>query len=234
MTVHETLRDSFGTDYVRSTLNRQRGGHEFLTSDDVEQSLVPLLGNARAVSGHLFRPPICVPDAQTLYATTLRHPFEWAVSHYLHSKRRRWVPADTTLDAYLAHHYSLPNYQTHHFAASGLATDAIAVLEDFLAVGVTDMTGPFLTLLGARLQSEMGVSLRPPHRRVNATPVVRPKPSDLTGNQIRTIVDMLGEDLKLYQYARHRFLKEWKTFPLWMRMTTRLRGMLDYESFSRA
>ena len=234
MTVHEILRDTFGREYVRSRFNKQRAGDEFLTSDDVRQSLVPLLTNARAVSGHLFRPPIDVPNAQTLYATTLRHPFEWILSHYSHAKRRQWIPADTTLDDYLDHHYGMPNFQTRHFASSGLATDAIVVLESFLAVGVTDMTARFVGLLGLRLRSEMGVSLRLRHHRVNVAPGTRLNASDLTGRQVRTIVDNLGEDLKLYQYARHRFLKDWRACPLLTRVTTDVRNIARDALPSRA
>ena len=222
MTIDDVLRKNFGAAYVRTTFNRQRGGLDFLTPQDMERDLVPLLKDARAVSGHLLRPPVIVPDARALYVTMIRDPFSWALSHYFHSKRRKWIPADTTLEAYLTQHYGMPNYQTHHFASSGLASDAVSVLDGFMVVGVTDMVPQFLQLLRARLKHEMGLAIRTRHGRVNAASNRSRTPQDLTGLEVRKIIELFGEDLKLYHYARHRLLRDWSASPGLTRVLTHL------------
>lgn len=230
LTVHELLRESFGAAYVRTSFNRRRGGTDFLTPAEVQRDLVPLVAQARAFSGHLLRPPIQLLDRETLYATLVRDPFSWAVSHYLHSLRRKWVPPATTFRAYMRDHYGMPNLQTFHFAESGLAADAIPVLEQFTAVGATDMLFQFLNLLRIKLRSEMGVSFRARYARVNAAPHRSMTVADLTAPEISAIIETLGEDLKLYHYARHRFTKDWRACPRRIRLATRGRLLMPVES----
>jgi hypothetical protein len=227
MTIHGILRETFGRSYKRTKFHRHRAGHEFLTPEDVQRDLVPMLSNLQAISGHLLRPPIQVPNANVLYATILRDPFSWALSHYFHAKRQNWIPQDATFHTYMNDYYTLPNFQTYHFAASGLATDAIPVLERFMAVGVTDMIPEFLHVLRIRLKREMQKSIRIRHHRVNAARNRSLTPLDLTDMEMKQTVEKFGEDLKLYHYARYRSLKDWKECPLLTRVASRLRARLD-------
>jgi hypothetical protein len=223
MTIHGILRETFGRSYKRTKFHRNRAGHEFLTPEDVQRDLVPILSKMDAISGHLLRPEIEIPDATILYATTLRDPFSWALSHYFHAKRENWIPPDATFRTYMNDYYTLPNFQTYHFASSGLAIDAIPVLERFMAVGVTDMIPQFLHLLRIRLKREMQKSIRIRYRRVNAARNRSMTPLDLTDLEMNQIVEKFGEDLKLYHYARYRFLKDWRQCPLLTRVGSHLR-----------
>ena len=159
-TIHNDLHETFGVSYLRSTLNRGRGGHEFLSEEELQQHLAPPARGMSAVSGHLLRVPVPLDDPDIAYTTVLRDPFDWALSHYFHARRKSWVGSDVSFGAYITGHFGLGNYQTLHFAASGRAADAIAVLDQFVLVGVTDELQAYRDMLATFVGAELGTPMR--------------------------------------------------------------------------
>lgn len=209
-TIHHDLRETFGVSYLRSTLNRARGGHEFLTADELERHLAPAASGMLAISGHLLRCPVPLQDPEVVYTTVVRDPFDWALSHYFHARRKAWIPSDASFETYLTDHYGLGNYQTLHFAPTGRAVDAIPVLERFAVVGVTDQLRRYRQMLAAFVTEEMGVPMTIGERTDNVAPNRTRTPLDLHAHEQRVVLEVLGEDVKLYHYARMLFLRQWQ------------------------
>lgn len=207
-TIHNDLHDTFGVSYLRSTLNRGRGGHEFLTEGELRDQLFPLARGMSAVSGHLLRFPVPLEDPDVAYTTVIRDPFDWALSHYFHARRKGWIAAETSLESYLTQDYGLGNYQTLHFASSGRAVDAIDALEQFALVGITDELHAYREMLAAFVTDEMGVPMVVAERADNVAPNRTRRTLDLHAREQRVVLEVLGEDVKLYHYARARFQQQ--------------------------
>lgn len=207
-TIHNDLHETFGVSYLRSTLNRGRGGHEFLTDEELRQQLAPMARGMSVVSGHLLRFPVPLDDTDVAYTTVVRDPFDWALSHYFHARRRAWIDGDTPFDVYLTNHFGLGNYQALHFSTSGRAVDAMAALDQFALVGVTDELHAYREMLATLVRTELGAPMRVVERVDNAAPNRTRTALDLSAREQRVVLDVLGEDVKLYHYARSRFRQQ--------------------------
>ena len=210
-TIHNDLRDALGRIYLRSTLNRGRGGHEFLTEADVRAHLAPMAKDMAAVSGHLFRFPVPIEGARVAHTTVLRDPFDWALSHYFHACRRQWIATRVSFESYLTEHYGLGNYQTLHFAACGRAANAVETLRQCVLVGVTDQLDAYREMLASFVANNLGATMEVGHRADNVAPNRNRGALQLTAREQRAVIDVLGEDIKLYHYARARFQQHLET-----------------------
>jgi len=157
-----------------------------------------------AVSGHLLRHPVRLEDDHIACTTVVRNPYDWALSHYFHALRRAWIPSDASFEVYLTKYYGLGNYQTQHFAESGRAVDAIDALADFVLVGVTDQLQAYREHLAAFIQREMGHRMVVRERASNVAPNRTRNALELSTREQRVLLDVLGEDVKLYHYASQR------------------------------
>ena len=231
-TIHKILKQNFGDrcSNYREFYNLKFNSYskpigsikkypEPLPESDFVEYINQVKETADVVTGHNIVP--CSPEISARlgleYFTFIRHPVERTIS--LYNYEREMAKKSATIQdqkchlpfaEYIAHKRAVKNGQayelTGNFNAS--AEDAIAQLERFLMVGVVDKFSQSLIVLREAIKHIRDISIPIDSIHFNETKektIIREK---LTVKEIDKILAQNQEDLKIYDYAISRLLKD--------------------------
>lgn len=233
-TIHRILKDNFGercSDY-REFYNFKFNSYS-TSIDSINKDPIPLLESdfveyinqvrvtADVVTGHNIIPysPEISARFNLKYFTFIRHPIARTISLYNYEREKfeklaklqgKKVFCSLPFEEYIIHKRAVQNWQTYSLTGdlNSSAEDAIAKLDNFLMVGVVDKFFQSLIVLREAIRpiKNLDISIGSTHfNETKEKTVIREK---LTLKEREKILEQNQEDLKLYEYAVSRLLKD--------------------------
>ena len=176
--------------------------------------------HVKVISGHHIR-PLSSSNTQKyglVYSTFIRHPIERIISLYHYEKKHSsqrpdsygenhcsQKPFDEYVEIRMTEDNALSNWQVYDLTGGFSADLAIDLLNDFLFIGVVEEFDKSLLLLGdIMLKRKILRSFYTGYIRLNTASASELERADLSSAMLERLLTMNQEDLKLFNYARHK------------------------------